>query len=145
VAGSKRILIVDDEAQVLYIMSTALRMLHANLDIVVAHSGRQALNEIADRCFDLIITDLKRPGVSGLELTEAVRSLDPGTAVVWMTAHGCYRVRDDSRRLGVYRCLDKPVDIGRIRQVTLEALGTQVVERWTNAKEGSYGRQEATR
>jgi DNA-binding NtrC family response regulator len=127
VAGSKRILIVDDEAQVLYIMSTALRMLDANLDVVIAHSGRQALKEIGDGPFDLIITDLKMPGVGGLELTEAVRSRAPGTAVVWITAYGCYHVHDDSRRLGVFRCLDKPVSISRIRQVALEALGAETV------------------
>ena len=118
----KRILIVDDEHKVLFIMRTALKLLDRELEIEVAHNGQEALQEIEDRFFDLIITDLKMPGISGIRLTEAIRSLSPDSTVVWITAYGCYRVYGDSRRLGVYRCLDKPVKIGQLRQVTLDAL-----------------------
>jgi DNA-binding NtrC family response regulator len=122
VGESKRILIVDDEAKVLFIMRTALKMLDHGLEIAVARNGEEALCEIENHVFDLVITDLKMPDVSGVKLTETIRSLNPATAVVWITAYGCYHVHQDSKRLGVYRCLDKPVKIGQIRQVTLDAL-----------------------
>jgi DNA-binding NtrC family response regulator len=122
VSEPRRILIVDDEAKVLYIMRTALKMLDRGLEIEVARNGQEALQEIEDRFFDLIITDLKMPDVSGVKLTEAIRSLSPATVVVWVTAYGCYRVHEAGKRLGVYRCLDKPIKIGQIRQVARDAL-----------------------
>jgi CheY-like chemotaxis protein len=122
VAGGKRILIVDDEAKVLFVMSTALRMLDRGLEITAVRSGQEALQEIEDHRFDLVITDLKMPDVSGVKLTEVIRAQGRATAVVWITAYGCYRVHEDSGRLGVYRCLDKPVKIDQMREVALEAL-----------------------
>jgi DNA-binding NtrC family response regulator len=119
---SKRILIVDDEARVLFIMSTALRKLDANLQVETANNGRQAVQEISQQHYDLIITDLRMPDMSGVELTETIRALNPDTTVIWITAYGCYRARDESIRLSVYRCLDKPLEIGELRHVTLEAL-----------------------
>ncbi len=119
---SKHILIVDDEARVLFILSQALKTLDDGLEIAAAHTGRQALAELDEQRFDLLITDLKMPGMGGIELTEAVRSRNEDITVIWVTAYGCYQVRSESQRLDVYRCLDKPLSIGKLRQVALQAL-----------------------
>lgn len=60
--------------------------------------------------------------MAGVALTKVITALNAGTVVIWMTAYGCNLSRSDAKRLGVYRCLDKPVEIGEIRQVVREAL-----------------------
>ncbi|MCL7452105.1 MAG: response regulator [Anaerolineae bacterium] len=123
-AQSKRILVVDDETRVLFILGAALKSMPSGIEVTEASNGRQALERLATEHFDLIITDLFMPEVDGIELTEAVRQLDPNVPVVWITARGCYRVHDQSERLQVYRCLDKPLRVGQIRQIARQALAT---------------------
>jgi DNA-binding NtrC family response regulator len=124
VGQTKRILVADDEDTVLFILSAALKLMPNDIEVTEASSGRQALERLAAQRFDLVITDLWMPGVNGIELTEAVRQLYPRMPVVWITARGCYRVHDQSERLQVYRCLDKPLRIGQLRKVAGQALGT---------------------
>jgi DNA-binding NtrC family response regulator len=119
---NRRILIVDDEDRVLFVLREALVSLENRYDIVAAGSGAEALDQIEETVFDLLITDLKMPNIGGIQLTEAVRRLDSDMAVIWITAYDCYRVTPDAERLSVFRCLDKPLEIGEIRQAVLEAL-----------------------
>ena len=118
----KRILVVDDEDRVLMVLRDGLATLGEGYEIVAAQDGLEALGKIKGGAFDVLITDLRMAGMDGEELTEAVRSWDPDIQTVWITAYNCHEVRADAERLGVYRCLDKPVDINEIRAVVLEVL-----------------------
>jgi two-component system response regulator HydG len=118
----RRILVVDDEAGVLFVMEDALGRLGDEYEIVTARNGRDALHEINARPFDLVITDVRMPDITGNELTAAIKTLSPHTAVIWMTAYGCHKMRAAARRLNVYACLDKPVEISEIWRIVLEAL-----------------------
>ena len=120
---SKRILVVDDDERVLFVFHDALVKLGSEYDIVTARNGRAALEQAGETPFDLIITDLRMPDVDGVGLTEAIRALNSDVIVIWMTAYGCHRVRAEAARLAVYRCLDKPLEIGEIRDTVREALG----------------------
>jgi CheY-like chemotaxis protein len=122
----KRILIVDDEESVLFVLYNGLLRLDDDYDVEVdkAHDGREALERLRDRPFDLMITDLRLPGMDGIELTEAARELDSDIAVIWVTAYDSQKARRDVERLGVYRCLDKPLEIDEIRSIAREALDT---------------------
>jgi DNA-binding NtrC family response regulator len=60
--------------------------------------------------------------MNGLALTSAFRKLHPDTPVVWLTAYGCYRIKHKADTLGVFQCLNKPVEIHEIRKVVSEAL-----------------------
>ena len=60
--------------------------------------------------------------MDGVELTKAVRTLSPSTVVIWITAYGSQETNAEARRLGVYRCLDKPLEVAEIRRVAREAL-----------------------
>ena len=122
VQKSHRILIVDDEDKVLFILSAALRTMGTGIEVATAQSGREALTKIVQDRFDLTITDIQMPDVNGIELTEEIRSREPGMPVVWVTAYGTRHVREESSRLGVYECLEKPLKIGEIRRVAREAL-----------------------
>jgi DNA-binding NtrC family response regulator len=89
-----------------------------------AASGEEALGQIGETHYALVLTDLGMSGVDGVALTEAIRLRDPETVVVWITAYGCHRFRQDAERLGVVHCLDKPVTLDRMRRTIHQALGT---------------------
>ena len=117
-----RILVVDDDERVLFVLRRALLAFQNGYEIVTTQDGREALDRVKEIPFDLVITDLKMPGVDGIALTQAIRDLNSGTVVVWITAYGCAQVSDEATRLSVYECLEKPLRIDKIRRVVREAL-----------------------
>ncbi len=119
---TKRILIVDDEARVLLILHDTLQRLGSSVEVVTAQSSSEALKIARKEAFDLVITDLRMPGMDGVELTQALRNMYPAIRIVWITAYGCHKTSVESEKLGVFRCLDKPLEIKQIRQVAQEAL-----------------------
>ncbi len=119
----KRVLVVDDEASVLFILHGALAGIDDyQIEVERATDGNEALAKALEARFDLLITDIRLPGIDGVELTEQVKRESPGTGVVWITAYGCQKLRADAERLSVYRCLDKPLEISGIREVVRAAL-----------------------
>lgn len=131
-AKMKRILIVDDEPRVLSILGTILdRMnkmerINYGFEIVTANGGKQALDEVKQENFDLVISDVIMPEMGGVELVEAIRALGLETAVIWITAFGSQAMQADKKRLNVHSCLDKPLLINEIRQAALDAMGTNL-------------------
>lgn len=124
--GHRRILLADDDPRVLLILRATIERMREGYQIVTTGDGAEALEEIEDEPFDLVITDVRMPGLSGIELVEAIRALNINTAVIWITAYGCHRLQDKCDRLNVYCCLDKPLRISEIRQAVLKALETNV-------------------
>lgn len=116
------ILLVDDDERVLAVLRDVLIGLGRGYEIVTAGGGREALARIGEMRFDLVITDLVMPDADGIALTQYVRETASDTAVIWMTAHGCHRVAAEAARLAIYCCMEKPVEVGRIRQTVREAL-----------------------
>lgn len=121
-AETKRILVVDDEQAVLFILSEILTEMDQGYEVRVAQNGDQALRKHRDTPFDLVITDLRMPGMGGVDLTAEVKALDPSTEVIWMTAYGCEQMRPDATRLAVHCCLEKPTSPITIRCCVLKAL-----------------------
>lgn len=119
---ARRILIVDDRELVRFVMERALEKLNVVCELCVASGGREALEAVEEGGFDLIITDLKMPDIDGVELTEGIRARGFDAAVVWITAYGCTRFDAEARRLGVFRCVEKPLEVKMMREVALEAL-----------------------
>jgi YesN/AraC family two-component response regulator len=119
---SKRILVVDDEERVLFILENALKKLGGNIEIVTANDGGEALEQVHKSPFDLLITDLRMPVMDGIDLTQAIRELSPETVIVWITAYDTFAVSSEAGRLGVRCCLEKPLEIGAIRAAAREAL-----------------------
>jgi len=133
--SEKRILVVDDEDKLLTTLKMILDRMNGDrynkelgigeysFEIVTVGDGWEALQRLRDEPFDLLISDLVMPRVDGVELVEEIRDMGLDTAVVWITAYGSQGLQDDRRRLGVHRCLDKPLLIGEIRQAALDAMG----------------------
>lgn len=116
------ILIVDDEERVLFVLQNALMKLENSFEVVTAATAEDGLRKAKDVAFDLVITDLIMPDMDGMEFTERIMGERSTPAVVWMTAYGCESFEDEAERLGVYRCVEKPVEIGEFREVARKAL-----------------------
>jgi DNA-binding NtrC family response regulator len=122
VAG--RVLLVDDDDRVLFVLHRALTGPEDACQVEIAQTGSEALDRVRAGRVDLLVTDLVMADMDGVELTRAVRALEPEVVVIWMTAFGCHRVAHEAEELSVYKCLDKPVRIGQIRRIVQEALET---------------------
>ena len=119
---TKRVLVVDDEDRILFVLHRALARLGAECQVETAANGKQAIEKARRAPFDLVLTDLRMPEMDGIALTEALRKLDPDPTVIWMTAYYCCAETSEMARLGVDCCLDKPIEIREIRRIVSEAL-----------------------
>lgn len=118
-----RILIVDDEAHVRFVLKHALQALGDGYEIAMAASGHEALDLLAQEPVDLLITDIRIPKPDGIELTEIYRARTPTAPVIWVTAHGDPRLRQKACELSIFRYMEKPLEIGELRQAVRRALG----------------------
>ncbi len=106
--STPRILVVDDDVDGLEVLRT--RLAHAGYDVETAESAEQALARV--NAFDpgLIVTDVRMPGMTGLELLEKVRATMEGVHVVVMTAHDDMQTAVTAMKSGAFDFLVKPVD-----------------------------------
>jgi YesN/AraC family two-component response regulator len=95
---SSRILIVDDEPRVAFFLSKALEHVNKDFEIEIAHSGEEAIEMLKKTPTDLLVTDLKMPGMSGIELMGWVRTSCPMTRTILITAYGNNEVETGWRR-----------------------------------------------
>lgn len=105
---SKSILVVDDEAHILHVVS--LKLQNAGFAVTTAPDGEEALEVLAVTPVDLIITDYQMPGITGLELARRVHK-EPGKRdlpMLLLTAHGLALEQVELGRAGISACLSKP-------------------------------------
>ena len=108
------ILLVDDEEE--FITTLAERMQLRNLPSQVALNGGQALQMVAALPPDVMILDLKMPGIDGLEVLRRVKKGYPRVEVIILTGHGAEKDEIEARHLGAFEYLKKPVDIDELTQ-----------------------------
>ena len=130
-----RILVVDDERPQLEILRLILGS--EGYEVGAASSGRAALAALRRQPFDLVLTDLKMPDLSGIALLEEIQKEQPGACVVLMTAHGTIDSAVEAMRKGAFDYLTKPVD----RDVLLLAV-SRAVERTRLVSENRRLREE---
>jgi len=118
----RRTLVVDDDAAVLFVLHDILAKLGQRYETVTCSNGSDALLEFEKAPFDLVVTDLCMPGMDGIELTQMIQNLAPGTDVIWLTAHGSTDAEREAKRLRVCRCLAKPVEPDEILRVVRQTL-----------------------
>jgi len=97
----KRILVVDDEETLTFFLKQDLQEAEVSCNVDIASSGEDALTKLTYNRYDLLITDLKMPGISGFTLVEVARSLHPDIKVILMTAFGSREVQDEAKSLKV--------------------------------------------
>src|SRR5919205_766709 len=94
-----RILVVDDETPIRVTMSDMLRRRGY---VVAAASGEEALALLHQRPFDLLLLDLRMPGISGIEVAQRARQLGSQAAIIVLTGHGSLESAVDGIHLGVF-------------------------------------------
>ena len=119
----KRILIVDDEESVLTILKTSLTLSDGDYQVITASSGDEALDQLHQFDFDLVVTDYLMAGLDGLELMAEVKVLQPHARMIMISAYGTDELESEADGLQVYRYLEKPIEIDTFRSVVKEALG----------------------
>ncbi len=113
----KRILVVDDEETLICFLKQGLQETEVTCNVDVASSGEDALTKLTYNRYDLLITDLKMPGISGFTLVEVARSLHPDIKVILMTAFGSQEVQDEAKSLKVQGYLTKPFPTAQLRDI----------------------------
>ncbi len=127
------VLIVDDDLALLQALPEALRLRMAGLTVDTADSGAAALDRIAARDYDAIVTDVKMPGMDGLELLAEIRTHRPDTPTLVITGHGEHDLVVHALRAGAYDFIQKPIDrdyfVASLRRaIEMRALSRRVKE-----------------
>ena len=120
VSTTAKILIVDDEAGVL--LTTRAILQQEGYDVEAAASGVEAVEAIRQRHYDLVLTDLKMPGIDGLGVLAEVRKRSPLTVTVMMTGYGSVVSALDAVQLGAYEYLLKPIEVEDLKQAVRRSL-----------------------
>jgi DNA-binding NtrC family response regulator len=118
-AQTLKVLLVDDEED--FVKTMAERMEMRDLGSEVALNGQQALEMLADEIPDVMVLDLRMPGIDGMEVLRRVKETYPQIEVIIMTGHGSDEDEKEARRLGAFAYLQKPVDINRLMEIVREA------------------------
>jgi two-component system sensor histidine kinase/response regulator len=105
-----RVLIVDDDQALLEALPEALRLRMGGVTVETADSAAAALDRIAEREYDAIVTDIKMPGMDGLELLDEIRVRRPGTPTLIITGHGENELVVHALRGGARDFIQKPID-----------------------------------
>jgi len=123
-ADRPRILVVDDEESVRDVVSKTLTM--ADYDVDTAEDGPSALERLGSADYDLLITDLKMPGMDGLSVIRAARRRIADLPVVIITGKSTEASAIEAINLGVSGYLTKPFALTRVLSVAARALGEPV-------------------
>ena len=110
--GEIKLLLVDDEAE--YVRTMAARLAARDVPSEVALSGEEALEKVAGAPPDVMVLDLRMPGVNGMEVLERVKREHPHVQVIILTGHGSEQEEHEARRLGAFEYLEKPADTKQV-------------------------------
>ncbi len=108
-SARKQVMIVDDEPDMLS-MLRIITAKHCGCEVIVASSGRVALDKLSQYRPDVILSDIKMPDLDGLELLKKVREYDQTISVIIMTGYGTIDIAVQALKNGAYDFLQKPFD-----------------------------------
>jgi DNA-binding NtrC family response regulator len=130
-----RVLIVDDDPALLQALPQALRLRMAEVTVETADSAAAALDRIAARDYDAIVTDIKMPGMDGLALLAEIRRRQPDTPILIITGHGEYDLSVRALRGGAYDFIQKPIDRDHFVALLYRAIRAHAVNRRGRARQ----------
>lgn len=133
----EKILIVDDEKLVRDFLFETLK--RKNYDVQTAVNGQKAFAALKESHFDLVITDMKMPDHTGIDVLKKVKELSPETIVIIITAYGSIENAVEAMRLGAFNYLIKP-----FTPDTIEALVEKAKEHSKLVAENSYLKQQSS-
>ncbi len=122
-----KILLVDDEVE--FITALAERLQLRNYAVKTAHNALEALSVIHTHLPDVIVLDLKIPGMDGIETLKTIKKIDPTIEVIMLTGHGDVESVKEGMKRGVFEYIMKPVDIGELTVKIDNAMKKRTKER----------------
>ncbi|MBI5191991.1 MAG: sigma-54-dependent Fis family transcriptional regulator [Nitrospirae bacterium] len=114
-----KILVVDDERGMRELLTIMLQK--EGFDVSSADGGQEALEFISQRMYDIVITDIKMPNVTGIDVLKAVKETSPETIVIMITAYASTETAMDAMKLGAYDYINKPFKIEEIKLIVRNA------------------------
>src|SRR6478609_7434867 len=123
IGQQKQILIADDEPNLRRVLGAQLS--RDGHEVHLVEDGRQALECLRDNHIDLLITDLRMPGIDGMEVLRRALELEPGLPVVMITAHGTVDNAVEALKTGAFDYITKPFDQEEVRIIVKKALRTK--------------------
>jgi two-component system response regulator AtoC len=124
---SSRILVVDDEENMRRILELAL--MGMGHEVVQATDGQEALDQLAESAFDLVLTDLRMPHLDGLGLLQALRERGENMPVIVLTAHGTVQSAVEAMKLGAVDYIIRPFEMSTVELAVTRALAMEQVQR----------------
>jgi len=121
-----RVLVVDDEESIREFLDIMLRK--EGYDVTCAEDGQQAMDIIKKKSFDLVISDLQMPNLTGIELLRQVRDAYPDLLFMMITAFGTTETAVEAMKLGAYDYITKPFKIDEVRINIANALRSRNLE-----------------
>lgn len=121
-----RVLVVDDEESIREFLEIMLRK--EGYEVTVAEDGQKALDVIKKKSFDLVISDLQMPNLTGIELLRQVRDSYPDLLFMMITAFGTTETAVEAMKLGAYDYITKPFKIDEVRINIANALRSRNLE-----------------
>jgi CheY-like chemotaxis protein len=118
-----RILLVDDQRDILKLLHSTLNTLAHELDILEAPSGEEALLEASRNKVDLLVSDYRLPGITGVELMHKIRVKCPDVRVILVTGITDRKARDEILNAGAAAVFDKPISLTDFLDAVERALG----------------------
>lgn len=125
------LLIVDDEMSILQLFQMALQKQKYAVDI--ANSAAEALEKMKNNAYDLIVTDLSMPNMTGMELLKKTKELYPETMVIMMTAYGSTQTAVDAMKAGAYDYLTKPIQLDDLNKTIENGMARAELQRENEA------------
>ena len=119
----KKVLIVDDEETLTWSMAKSLSKDRDKYEVLIANTGREALNLLGKNNIDLVISDIRMPDINGLDLLVKIKREHPKTNVIIMTAYGSSDVQKEANRRGSVYYIEKPFEISDIRRIIINLIG----------------------
>jgi DNA-binding NtrC family response regulator len=133
--AAEKILVVDDEQSMTQFLGIVLRK--EGYQVFATGSGKDALEKVRSEGFDVVITDIRMPGMDGIQLLEGIKKIDPTLPVVIMTAYASQQSAIDAVNLGAFQYLIKNAKNEEIKLVVRNAIEMRRVR-----SENSYLRRE---
>lgn len=122
-----RILVVDDEERMCRSLSSLLE--NEGYQVATASDGNEALDRYQEAIPDLVITDIKMPGLDGIGLLERLRADDPEAMVILMTGYASLESAVAAVNIGAYDYIMKPIEFAQLRLAVQRALEKQELQR----------------
>ncbi len=124
-----KVLLVDDEPDFCDLIKKVLQEKSKHYLITVAHSGQQALDNLEKELFDVMVTDIRMPGINGIELVEKARDIQEYLQTIIITAHGDLDTAIEAIRLGATQYIKKPFSIEKVHDAILQSIAKRKFRR----------------